>query len=304
MRRVILETPFKGKDWTDTDENIRFARLCGHDSIACHNEAWFASHLLYTQEGVLNDRIPEERNLGIEGGFAWKEIADLTVVYINRGISRGMHFGVRKSIVLKQPVEYRVLPNYPKSIQAKILTLTGASGVGKSSIVRRFLEENAESKLVTSFTTRSPRDSDIPGEYEYNVPPSAFQDRDRFLWVVEAHGNIYGTPKDLVRDALLSDAPHLMILTPEAVSLLHASIAGLGDMGRVVSFYILSPGEKELKKRLRLRGEAVSVIRKRIHDCGQWDNDALTSEVPYLFLQNSELNVGVEHAAQQMSLFV
>ena len=85
MRRVILETPYKGNDWQDTEENIRFARLAAHDCFML-GEAPFASHLLYTQERILNDKVEEERKLGIEAGFLWKEAAERTVVYINRGI--------------------------------------------------------------------------------------------------------------------------------------------------------------------------------------------------------------------------
>ena len=54
MTLVILESPYKGNDWKDTEENLKYAKRCMKD---CFNrgEYPFASHLLYTQEGILND---------------------------------------------------------------------------------------------------------------------------------------------------------------------------------------------------------------------------------------------------------
>jgi hypothetical protein len=50
-------------------------------------EAPIASHLLYTQPGVLNDQVADERRLGIEAGLAWLRAAKATVVYQDLGIS-------------------------------------------------------------------------------------------------------------------------------------------------------------------------------------------------------------------------
>jgi len=36
----------------------------------------------------INDAVPEERKYGIESGFAWKEKANATIVYTDRGISK------------------------------------------------------------------------------------------------------------------------------------------------------------------------------------------------------------------------
>src|SRR3989344_2533403 len=305
MKRVIIETPYKGNNWEETKENIRFARLCGHDCIVRRNEAWFASHLLYTQEGVLDDKIPEERMLGIEGGFAWKETADSTVVYVNRGISKGMHLGIRKTISFGQPFEYRILQDYPASMQFKIFTLTGASGAGKSTLARAFLKQNPSSRLITSFTTRSPRESDMPGEYGCNLPLEFFKDKDRFLWVVKAHGNVYGTTKDSIREAFFSGAPHLMILTPETIPLLRTAAAEWDSINSVVaSFYVLSPEEKKLKQRLYVRGETAHFVEQRINDCKKWDKEALATDIPYLFLSNNEPDTGIQNAVQQMLLFL
>ena len=108
MRRVILESPYAG----DVEENVAYARACLRDSLL-RGEAPIASHLLYTQPGVLNDDIPGERQLGISAGLAWGVAAELTVVYTDYGISRGMRYGIRRAEAEGRTVEYRSL-NSPK----------------------------------------------------------------------------------------------------------------------------------------------------------------------------------------------
>ncbi len=68
-----------------------------------------ASHLLYTQPGVLDDDIPSERKLGIEAGIAWGSHANATVVYTDMGISPGMRLGINSAQMQRRPVEYRTL---------------------------------------------------------------------------------------------------------------------------------------------------------------------------------------------------
>ena len=108
MRRVIVEHPYAG----DIEENLRYGRACVADCLR-RGEAPFASALLYTQVGVLDDTIPAEREHGIQAGFAWREMADATVVYTDRGISRGMQYGIDHAKPLvdhaRHIVEYRTL---------------------------------------------------------------------------------------------------------------------------------------------------------------------------------------------------
>jgi len=86
LKLVIIESPFAG----DRQRNIEYAQKCMHDCLM-RNEAPYASHLLYTQENVLDDDIPSERKLGIEAGFAWKHLPNvLTVFYTDLGWSSGM----------------------------------------------------------------------------------------------------------------------------------------------------------------------------------------------------------------------
>jgi hypothetical protein len=87
MKRVILESPYAG----DIERNVKYARMAVRDSLS-RGESPIASHLLYTQDGILRDEIPEERQWGIDAGLAWKEVCDKHVFYIDYGYSRGMEY--------------------------------------------------------------------------------------------------------------------------------------------------------------------------------------------------------------------
>lgn len=102
---VIVESPYAG----NVSRNERYARACVRDCLN-KGEAPYASHLLYTQEGVLRDSVPEERARGMKAGFAFYRVADTSVVYTDLGVSRGMNQGIAVAIKLGVPVEYRTLP--------------------------------------------------------------------------------------------------------------------------------------------------------------------------------------------------
>jgi hypothetical protein len=109
MRRVILESPYAGNVWQRL-LNRRYARACMHDCLK-RGEAPFASHLLYTQPGVLRDGVKLERDKGIQAGLAWGEWAHASVVYTDRGITDGMKIGIARAHELGRPIEYRTLRN-------------------------------------------------------------------------------------------------------------------------------------------------------------------------------------------------
>ena len=104
MRRVILESPYAG----DVEANVAYARRCLRDSLS-RGEAPIASHLLYTQPGVLRDDVPDERKLGINAGLAWRYVAEAAVIYTDRGISEGMKYGIAAAQGAGLRIEYRTL---------------------------------------------------------------------------------------------------------------------------------------------------------------------------------------------------
>ena len=104
MKLVILESPYAG----DIEANVSYAREAMRDSLKC-GEAPIASHLLYTQPGILNDAIPAERRWGIEAGFAWRRMADYSVFYADRGWSNGMLAALHTAINGGWPFRIRSL---------------------------------------------------------------------------------------------------------------------------------------------------------------------------------------------------
>lgn len=85
---VFVESPYAG----DIGRNLDYARECMADSIR-RGEHPFASHLLYTQHGILCDDVPEERERGINAGFAFARLCHASVFYTDRGWSPGMKHG-------------------------------------------------------------------------------------------------------------------------------------------------------------------------------------------------------------------
>lgn len=139
FRLVIVESPYAG----DIEANEAYARAAMRDCLLL-GDAPYASHLLYTQPGVLQDTDKAERKLGMEAGFAWGEMAEATIVYTDLGISAGMAAGIDRAESAGRPVEVRHLlvgtnskgeqewaspnePNGPEIALAELLTNSAAS---------------------------------------------------------------------------------------------------------------------------------------------------------------------------------
>lgn len=104
---VNLESPYAG----DIERNTVYAQFCMHDSIVNHNEAPFASHLLYTQPHILNEHIPEERALGIATGLEFTRMTEKTVIYTDLGVTKGMEQAIESAERNGVEVEMRKLNN-------------------------------------------------------------------------------------------------------------------------------------------------------------------------------------------------
>ena len=102
MKRVVLESPYAG----NIRENVAYAKECVRDCLK-RGEAPIASHLLYPQDGILDDKEPNDRELGIAAGLAWVDVCDLQVVYVDLGISPGMQAALDLAQSRRTPLEVR-----------------------------------------------------------------------------------------------------------------------------------------------------------------------------------------------------
>lgn len=86
----------------------------------------------------------------------------------------------------------------------KIISITGPSGVGKTTLARELLRTHPDWGIVVSITTREPRPSDLRGEYRY-ISHEEFEEREareEFIWAAEVHGIRNGTLFASIDEAL------------------------------------------------------------------------------------------------------
>ena len=106
---VDIESPYSAPTPEGVKLNIRYARAAVTDCLR-RGEIPYASHLFFTQTGILDDNVAQDRDNGIRAG---KEIIEklgaITVVYTDLGTSRGMQFGIEQAQKNGRPIEYRKL---------------------------------------------------------------------------------------------------------------------------------------------------------------------------------------------------
>jgi len=108
MKRVVIESPYKGTNLIERRRNKAYLILCMKDSLD-RDEAPFASHMLYTSV-LTNENNLIDRNKGIMAGFLWGEMAEAVIVYTDFGVTTGMwqgilHYRDEKGL----PIHYRKL---------------------------------------------------------------------------------------------------------------------------------------------------------------------------------------------------
>ena len=101
---VLLESPYSSPERKKLVENFNYAKAILNDSIS-KGESPFLSHLFYTQ--FLNDRNKDERQEGMEAGWAMLHKADLVAVYLDYGWTDGMVEGIIRAVSLGVPWERR-----------------------------------------------------------------------------------------------------------------------------------------------------------------------------------------------------
>jgi hypothetical protein len=106
MRRVIVESPYRGTSQAERLRNVSYLKRCLRDCIM-RGESPYASHGLLP--GALEEDRAEERGLGIRAAWTWWEVAEGIVFYIDYGWSEGMVAAHTRAEVFKMQIEVRGL---------------------------------------------------------------------------------------------------------------------------------------------------------------------------------------------------
>ena len=176
---------------------------------------------------------------------------------------------------------------HPSQSNGLLLVISGPSGVGKTSIVRRLIEA-CGGMFSVSATTRPKTALETDGEDYFFLDEATFQQwikDDRFLEYAQVFGGSwYGTPRAMVEETLA--AGQIVVLDVDV----QGAIQVRERMPDALGIFILPPSEDELLDRLRRRGrEDEAAIERRFAEarhemevarsCGAYDafvvNDSL-----------------------------
>ncbi len=114
MRFVVCESPHRARAEFELSLNLAYARALVR-FVALRGDWPFASHLDLTQ--ALDDRIPEQRELGIIAGLARLRVADIHLFGTDLGISEGMK-RAQKATPGRCSVEQCSLPEWAEAMKA------------------------------------------------------------------------------------------------------------------------------------------------------------------------------------------
>ena len=175
-------------------------------------------------------------------------------------------------------------------MRGKLIVVSGPSGVGKDTIVSKYLEKNSNTYLSVSCTSRAPREGEVDKKDYYFISKEEFEKRikeDNFLeYATVHHENYYGTPKDEVEKKLVKGID--VILEIDIQGALKVNNA----MPEGIFIFIMPPSMRELKRRLIKRNtETKEQIIDRFKKAYQEINEV--NKYNYIVI-NDDINRAVE----------
>lgn len=135
-----------------------------------------------------------------------------------------------------------------------LLIISSPSGAGKSSLSHRLRKWDPTIRFSVSATTRKARNGEVDGKDYHFINRKAFEalvENDEMLEHAEVFGNLYGSPKGPVDEAMADGHDTLFDIDWQGGQQIRNSSLG----NDVVSIFILPPSMAELEQRLRSRGQ-------------------------------------------------
>jgi len=135
--------------------------------------------------------------------------------------------------------------------KGKLVVISGASGVGKGTVLGIMMKKHPELSFSVSATTRAPRPGEQDGVHYYFITKEAFEEKIRqgeFLEYDAHAANYYGTPRAQAQEKMKKGSVLLDIEPKGAQQVKKADPDAL-------LIFIMPPSVEELERRLRGRGD-------------------------------------------------
>ncbi len=151
--------------------------------------------------------------------------------------------------------------------KGKLFVISGASGVGKSTVLKKVMEARQDLQFSVSATTRPPRPGETEGISYYFVSKQSFQamiQAGDFLEYDDHADNFYGTPRQQLEEKL-ENANVILDIEP------NGAFAVRKSRPDATLIFIMPPSAEVLEQRLRGRGDtSQEQIQLRL-DRAKWE---------------------------------
>lgn len=185
----------------------------------------------------------------------------------------------------------------------RLLTLSGQSGAGKTTIAKLLLSKNSHVKVVQSVTTRPPRSSDMYEEYRH-VSPGEFetlQKRATFLWTTEYAGYRYGTMKEAIGQLFRDQhAIGVMLLMPDVIPILEQYLQRFPPIAQSHVKVFLTAPRTVLEQRLVDRGDNPKDIKRKLGESSSWQTVAKYAQPQFHFISNENDSRATAQAVEEL----
>ena len=135
--------------------------------------------------------------------------------------------------------------------KGNLIVISGASGVGKGTVLGIMMEKRKDLSFSVSATTRPPRPGEIDGVHYYFITREKFEAMiaaGEFLEYDAHAANYYGTPRAQAEEKQ-THGPVLLDIEPKGAKQVKEKAPD------AVLIFIMPPSVQELERRLRGRGD-------------------------------------------------